>query len=237
MECLYSPDLKQSDSSVILSKDEEKHLRVLRLKDNEEIHLSNGKGLLALAKVNFRNNAPIITPIEFYKNYGELKNKITVAICQIQSRERLEFLVEKAVELGVVEIIIVHCDYSQKINISEERLKNKAIAALKQSHRSVLPQIKFEKSIQSLISNIDKNIIPILLDENVDSPIKENITKDAIIFVGCEGGFSKSEIDAFNQIENLRRWNLGNRRLRAETAAIKAISILSAMLEVRNFEF
>lgn len=231
MECLYSPDLQQSNSSVILSKDEEKHLRVLRLKDNEEIYLSNGKGLFALAKVNIQNNTPIITPKVFYENFGELNHKITVAICQIQSRERMEFLLEKAVELGVVEIIIVHCDYSQKFNISVDRLKNKAIAALKQSHRSILPQIKFEKSIQSLISNLNTNIIPILLDENGDSPLEENINEDAIIFVGCEGGFSQNELEAFTNIKNLRRWNLGNRRLRAETAAIKAISILSAMID------
>ena len=231
MECLYSPDLKQSNTSVLLSKDEEKHLRVLRLKDNEEIYLSNGKGLLALAKVNFRNNMPMITPLEFYKNYGELNAKITVAICQIQSRERVEFLVEKAVELGVVEITIVHCDYSQKFNISEERLKNKAIASLKQSHRSVLPQLKFEKSISSFITKIDNKIVPILLDESGENPLEEVIKNDSMIFVGCEGGFSKGELEILSKMENLHRWKLGNRRLRAETAAIKAISVLSAMIE------
>jgi len=143
MECLYCPVFDQSSKSISLASDELKHLKVLRLKDNEEVYISNGKGLLALAKVNYKNNEPIICPIEYYPNYGELNYNISLAICQIQSRDRLDFLIEKAVELGVSEIIIVHCTYSQKINLISERIIKKAIAALKQSHRSVLPQIKF----------------------------------------------------------------------------------------------
>ncbi len=229
MECLYCPVFDQSSKSISLASDELKHLKVLRLKDNEEVYISNGKGLLALAKVNYKNNEPIICPIEYYPNYGELNYNISLAICQIQSRDRLDFLIEKAVELGVSEIIIVHCTYSQKINLISERIIKKAIAALKQSHRSVLPQIKFEQSLLSLLSKLDKRYRPILLDEDGENPLNEIVQQDSIIFTGPEGGFSKEEVHHFEQITDLLRWNLGNRRLRAETAAIKAISILSVM--------
>ncbi|HPD33686.1 MAG TPA: RsmE family RNA methyltransferase [Candidatus Kapabacteria bacterium] len=231
MECLYCPDFNQNNSIIKLPEDELKHLKVLRLKEGEDIFVSNGKGLITHSRVEFNNREPLIVPIEFLPNYGELKHSITIAICQIQYREKLEFLIEKAVELGVTEIIIIHCDYSQKFNIQQERLKNKAIAALKQSHRSVLPSIKLEKSLSSFILNYNKALIPILLDEKGKNPLEEMIKQDSILFVGCEGGFSAKELEAIGKIEHLHRWNLGTRRLRAETAAIKGISILSAMIE------
>ncbi|HAW08183.1 MAG TPA: hypothetical protein DCW42_03295 [Bacteroidetes bacterium] len=231
MECLFFSDFDQLSNSIILPQDEQKHLKVLRLKDGENIMISNGKGLIALSQVIYKNNEPILVPIEFYPYYGELENHISIAFCQIQARDRLEFLIEKAIELGVAEIIIIHCDFSQKFNLQPERIKNKAISAIKQSHRSILPQIRYEKSLEIFLSKINPNLTPILLDENGDNPLKETIRRDSIVFVGPEGGFSPEEMQIFGSMENLVRWKLGNRRLRTETAAIKAISILSAMFE------
>ncbi|MPN46579.1 hypothetical protein SDC9_194170 [bioreactor metagenome] len=109
-----------------------------------------------------------------------------------------------------------------------ERLIAKAISAIKQCKRSRLPKIHLPQTIDSLISNIDtlnyQNIF--LADENGVKPqINIHNSKNSIIFVGAEGGFSERELNLFPT--KTIKWNLGNRRLRAETAAISMLSILS----------
>jgi RsmE family RNA methyltransferase len=134
-------------------------------------------------------------------------------------------------------------DFSQQTKINSERLYNKSIAAIKQCKRSCLPTIYppilLDKLIERIADNSNndyfdsnhcknQNAQIILADEKGILPMKTLQTSEAnnsIVFVGAEGGFSEREIKLFPN--TITKWKLGNRRLRAETAAITAVSILS----------
>jgi 16S rRNA (uracil1498-N3)-methyltransferase len=242
MECLYFQNLVKNISAFSLDHDENKHLKVLRVKENETILVTNGKKLSAVCKVNYQTNwQALLTPIEFFENYSELPVQIDLLCCKISDKDRLEFLVEKSTELGVNHFYIVDCKYSQPSNININRLQSKALAAMKQSKRSVLPEFSLNNNVLEISTNLIDYEKIILLDENGIKPInifngsisKEHLVK-LLIVVGPEGGLHNDEIKQFEKlinIDKLIKWNLGNRRLRTETAAIKALSILTNFVE------
>lgn len=229
MECIYIENLNDNDISISVPLDEAKHLKALRINSNEKILITNGKGLSAISTVERKNKNEYIAHTDKYiYNVGELNCLLSIAIGILDSKDRFEFAIEKCIELGVAEIFPLVLDYSQSTKINMERLIAKAISAIKQCKRSRLPKIHLPQTIDSLISNIDtlnyQNIF--LADENGVKPqINIHNSKNSIIFVGAEGGFSERELNLFPT--KTIKWNLGNRRLRAETAAISMLSILS----------
>lgn len=232
MECLYTPDLKMNEYSVEISTEERKHLKALRVKENDEILLSNGLGLAAKCLIHFDKKwNPNCEILDFLPNYGEIENYFSLFVCNLHNKERMELLVEKATELGAAELFIPICFYSQSDKIEQLRLQKKAIAALKQSKRSKLLKItplKKSENYYDIFKNFE-NII--LLDEEGESPMKRIIRGNSLILVGPEGGFSRIEIDSFENYKGIVKWYLGKRRLRTETAALKALSIITSMNE------
>jgi 16S rRNA (uracil1498-N3)-methyltransferase len=242
MECLYQPEMIKSFAPLILEQSEQKHFKVLRLKENGKVMVTNGKGLSAIASIHYNKDWNVnLMPLEFFDNFGELTSKISLMICKISDKDRLEFIIEKSTELGIIEILLSQCTYSQPNKINIERLKSKAVSAMKQSKRSMLPEIKEFASIELLLKEISTNTIVILLDEQGDMPLSQINNVDFksglnsfLIIVGPEGGLAdeeKRKISNLIKKGNLIKWNLGNRRLRTETAAIKALSILTTIIE------
>ncbi len=242
MECLYQPDMIKNFAPLILEQSEQKHFKVLRLKENDRVMVTNGKGLSAIVSIHYNKDWNVsLMPLEFFDNLGELTRKISLMICKISDKDRLEFIIEKSTEIGIIEILLSQCTYSQPNKINIERLKSKAVSAIKQSKRSVLPEIKEFLSIELLLKEISTNTIVILLDEQGDTPLSQINNVDFksglnsfLIIVGPEGGLASEEkrkISSLIKKGNLIKWNLGNRRLRTETAAIKALSILTTIIE------
>jgi 16S rRNA (uracil1498-N3)-methyltransferase len=227
MECIYLPELNTNNKYYQISNTEAHHLKVLRVQSETPILVTSGKGLSALSTINrISKNDFSISIIEYYYNKGEVNFKIGLAISILDNRDRFEFAIEKSTELGVSDIFPLITDYSQQSKINKDRLIIKTINAIKQCKRSILPTIYNPMSIAELLNNNNYNRI-ILADEYGITPeIKLKEPTDSIIFIGSEGGFSKNELDIFDK-KNIIKWNLGNRRLRAETSAITGISLLS----------
>ncbi|MGI9543677.1 MAG: RsmE family RNA methyltransferase, partial [Cyclobacteriaceae bacterium] len=139
-----------------------------------------------------------------------------------KNQDRVEWLVEKAVEIGIDELSFFTCQHSERKKLNLERLEKKAIAAMKQSVKARLPQInpiinfkeltkqvpaEYEKFIACVPANEQqlKNLIP--------------LQKRYCLLIGPEGGFSKKEV---SQAEGagFKVVSLGNNRLRTETAAL-----------------
>ena len=91
----------------------------------------------------------------------------------------------------------------------------------------MLPIIHNPISIFELLNNNNFDRIIIADESGISPKIKLEKNINSLIFVGPEGGFSKAELDIFNENKNVVTWSFGNRRLRAETAAITGISLLS----------
>lgn len=232
MECIYLPELNETKIYYSISGTEAHHLKVIRINTGDTILVTNGKGISALAnmeRISKENYSATIK--EFYKNIGELDFNVGLAIGILNNRDRFEFCLEKCVELGITDFYPLITDYSQNNKINIERLKNKSISTLKQCKRSVLPTIYNPISIIELLEKANRYDRIIIADESGIVPTKkQEIISNTFIFIGPEGGFSDKEIELFfnfSSSKNIIKWNLGNRRLRAETAAIIGVSLLS----------
>ncbi|MDR0927797.1 MAG: 16S rRNA (uracil(1498)-N(3))-methyltransferase [Ignavibacteria bacterium] len=227
MECIYIPMLSFQTQHYPIPPAECQHLKALRIQTGTQMQITNGNGLSAIAVIEriskTEYNADVI---EFMRNFGELDCKIGLAIGILDNKDRLEFAVEKSVELGVSEIFLLTTDYTQQMHINLERLVGKAIAAVKQCKRSVLPIIHPPIKLSELLNANDYESI-VLCDEKGVRPAKVENSSSILVFIGAEGGFSNAELDLFPA--NTLKWNLGNRRLRAETAAIVALGYLSGL--------
>lgn len=226
MECIYLPELSKNLQIIRVTDSEARHLRALRIKDNERILITNGAGLMCQASVRREKKDEYIAIIEHFldENYGELPKELAIGVGILHDRERFEFILEKSVELGVSLFIPLLTDYSHKKAPNATRLQAKAIAAMKQCKRSRLPDIFEPINLQDIIKFEFEKII--LADEQGIKPILPQESKSILLLVGPEGGFSTKEIKFLSKL-NIEKWRFANRRLRSETAAIFGLSFLN----------
>ncbi len=227
MECIYYKLLENKTPAFIPPFEECKHIKALRLNPDEQILVTNGTGLMAMCSVTRHDkNTFELSPIEFIGGRGEAKLNYSLAIGRLSNRDRMEFAIEKAIELGVKNIYILDTDFSERLKLTDERLESKAIAAIKQCKRAFLPKIHNNIKLNQLLT-LRSNYHLILLDEDGNEPSTDCFLDDSeiILLAGPEGGFSNDELSLLIE-HNSTKWKLGSRRLRAETAAICGLSYL-----------
>jgi 16S rRNA (uracil1498-N3)-methyltransferase len=234
MECLYTPHLLESAQTLVLGDEARSHARALRLREGERVLLSNGAGLCAMARIHtIRNNEVLCALHEILPEYGELPYRLILALGILDNRERMEFAIEKAVELGVSEIVPLLAQHSERYaanRIKPERMTAKAIAAMQQSHRARLPHIHAPTSVEGLQTLLSSDTKIILADVDGQLPHLLPVRNTSIcLCVGAEGGFSEGEITLLKQDRRTIAWKLAPRRLRAETAAIMGLSAVTLM--------
>jgi len=228
MECLFSPYIFDEKNSIRIDGNELKHIKALRLKNNENVLITNGQGKTCLCELfAMEKEFADFLIIERYDNLNENPYTLSLAISLLASRERFEFAIEKAVELGVNQIIPVYSKFTQKIKFKRPRIEAKIIAALKQSKRSVLPYLadltKFGK-LYKIAGDYDDVI---LFDESGAVSDGSNLGNNMLVVIGPEGGFENEELKELEELSNVKKWNLGKRRLRSETAAVNALALLN----------
>ena len=217
MSSFYFPfDFDKGD--IIKITDEEfKHIKVQR-KTDKQINISNGNGLFATAIPTQLNKDSIELKIfNIFQNYNENIYNSTLFFGLIDDKSRIEFIIEKATELGVNSIYPLICEYTQYPKFDLVRSEKKAISALKQSERSFLPKIynpiKFTE-LNNLIRNFDLSLIADI--DGINEII--NSQKNIALFVGPEGGFSNNEKEFL--FKHCKKIKLSNSVLRTETACI-----------------
>jgi 16S rRNA (uracil1498-N3)-methyltransferase len=150
-------------------------------------------------------------------------------------RARLDWLVEKATELGAAALVPVWTARTQPERLNPERLRGIAIAAAEQSERLSLPEIQAGGSLTELIAVWPAGRRLILCDETgAGPPIGEALAGFApdipvAVLIGPEGGFAETELDALGKLPIVTRVGLGPRVLRAETAALAALAAFQAI--------
>lgn len=223
MECLYVPTLECDSREILIEGDQFRHLRVLRCREGDSLYASNGRGLRAvvsLRKIETRCARATIEAIEFAP--GEMPYHLILACGVLAGRERFEWLVEKCTELGVARIVPLFLDRTENTHSFRlERLRAKAIAALKQSRRSVLPSIETPLRLEDFLATCTTSLI--VCDPEGSAPSVE--PGDLAILIGSEGGFSSRE-EQLLAAYGARKWSFGSLRLRSETAALAAASVV-----------
>jgi 16S rRNA (uracil1498-N3)-methyltransferase len=151
-------------------------------------------------------------------------------------RGRLDWLVEKATELGAAALLPVTTARTQPERLNRERLQAVAVAAAEQSERLSLPDIRELQPLARLLAGWPAERRLVVCDESgVGAPIAVALADfpmqaPAALFIGPEGGFAETELDALGKLPIVRRVGLGPRVLRAETAALAALSVFQALV-------
>lgn len=238
------PSQIQGKRIIIKGKDVNHIKNVLRMKAGDEISVSNGvDGKEYRCGIAAFQEEEIICELRFIKEEGiELPSKIYL-FQGLPKADKMELIVQKAVELGVYEIIPVAAKRSV-VKLDEKKAKNKVLrwqgiaeAAAKQSRRGIIPKVQDVMNFRDAVSYssfAQVKVIPYELAESMEktkriiSGIK--LGEDIAIFIGPEGGFAEEEVkEAINA--GIIPITLGKRILRTETAGMTVLSILMYHLE------
>ncbi|MDF2954067.1 MAG: 16S rRNA U1498 N3-methylase RsmE [Thermodesulfobacterium sp.] len=229
-----------------LSEEESHHLiKVLRKKTGEKIKLINGKGkeyegeILEIAK----KGKSLKVKVKLLKLLREEKfpSKKIVALIPVLKGDKTEFLVEKGTELGISVFIPFQSDYSAVKYSSrlKERLKKKAINALKQSGRLYLPEIKPPVNLKEFLAQdtFPSSFKIIALPEegvSLKNLLKGIFNSEEIVLIsGPEGGFSEEEKKLLKE-KSFLSFNLSPYILRAETASLSLMSFISILIRLEK---
>ena len=235
MQLFFHPEVSENDKEVRFSREESKHIvKVLRKKEGDSLHLTNGKGWIFETKITLadQNNcsAKIISsekelPPPYY---------LHLAVAPTKMNDRYEWFLEKATEIGIQEITPVICDHSERKVVKTERFQRVIQSALKQSLHSRMPilnePVNLSEFLQQEISG-EKFIAHCEEDKPrklLSGSVKKGIS--TTVLIGPEGDFSSEEIKK----ATTAGWepvSLGNSRLRTETAAIVACHTVALINE------
>ena len=226
----YHPDLLQP--MVTLSAEESEHCcRALRHRAGDEVLLTDGQGREASAVVVTPNPKACQLEIgEVRENVGVRKRHLHIAIAPTKKADRIEWFVEKSVEIGIEAITFIICDHSERPRVNMERLRRVAIAALKQCQTTWLPAMEvltFKEFIEKQRPWDADRYIAWCDDRNTRQFAAETFATDQVVLlIGPEGDFSEAEI-ATARAEKFIEVKLGNRRLRTETAGLYGCTVVA----------
>lgn len=224
MIIFFAPEIS---STLTLPESDSQHaVRVLRMNHGDTLTVIDGKGMgyecvlteahPKKARVEIIRTIPM--PLPWHEN-------ITVAIAPTKHMDRMEWLVEKLVEIGVNRIVPIKSHRSERKEVKIERLYKIAVSAMKQSLKAVLPEITPMTAAKDFISTCTtaSRFIAHCDDNSGRALLSKSYIPhtDAAILIGPEGDFSPEEI----KLATCSGWKpvtLGDNRLRTETAALVA---------------
>ncbi len=228
MHLFYAPDIELTNE---LPAEEAAHaLRVLRLKAGDELMLTDGKGCFYRTEIAVADQKHcLLNILEATPQPALWKRHLHLALAPTKNMDRMEWLAEKATEIGFDELTFLNCRYSERRVIKLERIEKIVVSAVKQSLKARMPKLNeltdFSKFIrqpftgQKFIAHCypgDKSLLKNSL----------NAEEDALVLIGPEGDFSEEEVAL--AIENgFQPISLGASRLRTETAALVAVHLMN----------
>jgi 16S rRNA (uracil1498-N3)-methyltransferase len=216
-----------------LDEDESRHcVKVLRKNNGDLIHLTDGKGFFYDATITRADQRQCDFTIQKKIHQEPGSYQIHIGISPTKNADRIEWFVEKAVELGVDEITLMDCEHTERSYFKPDRIKRVAISAMKQSLKAYLPIIHDLTPFQDVVkSNIESKFIA-FVDETNRLHLKDAASgfNNALVLIGPEGDFSIDELEAALS-NGFKKVSLGKSRLRTETAGVAACHILNLLHE------
>ena len=229
-------------STVDLPRDTGSHLaKVLRVRSGDEFILFNGDGREFTAVIEAVRGSHVSASIGAARSIDRESPFTLTLVQRVPRGDRMDFIVQKATELGVERIVpvlsqrsVVRLDPSQAAS-KQAHWRAVAISACEQCGRSRLPAIEAPLPLLNFLgaaNAVDSRVLRLVLeperaDQQAGTLVAGTPVTGALIAIGPEGGFAPEELDAFD-LSSFSRLGLGPRVLRTETAAIVAIAILQA---------
>lgn len=213
-----------------LDPEESKHcIKVLRKQSGDEINMVDGKGTFYKAKITNANHKKCEFEIIDTKQEDAAVFHRHLAIAPTKNMDRMEWLIEKATEMGIDEISFFQSFHSERKIVKIERLEKKAISAMKQSLKATLPQLNEMCAFSAILENASAtNKFIAYVDSSNKVHLKNELSKqaDTVILIGPEGDFTPEEVELAAK-KGFKKISLGSSRLRTETAALAVVHLMN----------
>lgn len=233
MQLFYAPEI--SLPRYTLPEEESKHcVRVLRMTVGDELHLTDGKGNMYRCKVVSDNVKRCeVEVVQTWPEYERMSYGLTMCVAPTKNIDRFEWFLEKATEIGISEVYPLECDHSERRQIKLEREEKVITAAVKQSLKAYHPVLHDLTSVRDIIAmDFEGEKYIAHCDSSFgERPYLGNLVKkgaNTLILIGPEGDFSKEEIN-FALQNGFKAISLGRERLRTETAAVVATTVVATI--------
>jgi 16S rRNA (uracil1498-N3)-methyltransferase len=230
----YTEPVAAAQNIVVLNEENSKHaVQVLRMQNGEQLKLTDGLGNLYTAEISDAHKKKCTVNILERSFEDAPATKVSIAVSPVKNNSRFEWFLEKATEMGVTEIIPLLCSRTEKQHFRYDRMNGILISALLQSQQVWLPKlhepVKYEKYLQSLENKAGQKFIA-HCEEDQKTSLRDLLSTNqpinqSTILIGPEGDFTKEEI-ALALRNNFVPVALGDTRLRTETAALVAATLL-----------
>ncbi len=203
-----------------LPEEESKHIvRVLRSEVGDRFLLLDGKGLIVTAEITDAHPKKCQVKVVSKETKIRPGNGFHLAIAPTKNLDRMEWMVEKIVEIGASKLTFLNCDRSERVQLKLDRLQRVAISAMKQAQHDFLLEIEALQSFSDFIANNPIGGIAHCMDGDKKS-VRE-LDYSSRILIGPEGDFSESELKLALK-HGYEAVHLGESRLRTETAGMVA---------------
>ena len=240
MHRFYCPDIAEI---LTLGEEDSKHcVKVLRMAEGDTIEVVDGNGTLYTCRITMAHpKRCAIEVTERMQQPPHWGHRIVLGVAPTKNLDRIEWLVEKCVEMGVDRIIPLRCHNSERTVLKTERLKKIMVSAMKQSLKATLPLLDEMTPVAQVLAEPFEGTRSIAYcDEQLPRGQRLTLTgvyrpgHDVMVLIGPEGDFSPEEVQAARDA-GFMPVTLGESRLRTETAgmmAVAAIHILDSKREV-----
>ncbi len=235
------------ENKIFMQGSDVNHIRnVLRMKPGEDVRVNDGRGKTYLCCISsYEEQTAVLDILKELDSDTELPSRI-ILFQGLPKGDKMEWIVQKAVELGVYAIVpfaakrsVVKLD-EKKAEKKQARWQLIAKGAAEQSGRGIIPEVSTVRTFTEALrmaGELDVVLIPYELEEGMKETVRilEEIApgQSVGIFIGPEGGFEEEEVERA-KAAGAHAVTLGKRILRTETAGLTALSILMYHLESRN---
>lgn len=224
MNIFYASKLDVGSDEYKMDDSEWHHChKVMRLGMNDAIHFFTGDGTLRYGKIVSANkNFGTVSMTEIIRQEPYPTRK-GIAIAPTKNMSRIEWMVEKGVEIGVTDFIFFQSQHSERTHLKQDRLQKILLSAVKQSLKLFLPSILVDLSFEEVLylDGFDAKYIAHCKEDTVPILSVLEGQKPNLVLIGPEGDFSNEEINLARK-NGLVSVSLGNTRLRTETAGLMA---------------
>ena len=212
-------------------------LRVLRLQSGDNMVLMDGKGTFYHAIVTLASHKKCLYEIqETLPQEKTWSSQIHLAIAPTKNIDRIEWLAEKVTEIGFDELSFLHCTFSERKMLRQDRIEKIVVSAAKQSRKAWMPKVNALESFKEFITTplegrkfIAHCYTEIEKKDFFDTITNDNLATPITVLVGPEGDFSIDEVRLAME-QGYESITLGKSRLRTETAGLMAVTIAQIAL-------
>jgi 16S rRNA (uracil1498-N3)-methyltransferase len=227
MQIFYTPEINENP---ILPHDEARHcINVLRMKAGDRINLTDGKGNFYLAEIAAAKLSDCkLNVLEIKLQKKTWKGFVEIALAPTKNADRTEWFAEKAVELGIDRISLISSRFSERKEMKTDRIRRVMIAAMKQSLKAQLPELREMCAFRQFIAQEFDGQKFIAHCNEGEKPLLAKTYQPAgnvLLLIGPEGDFSEEEV-AMAVACGFQPVSLGESRLRTETAALAALNAI-----------